>query len=89
MRNLIKRIFNLAEPDKCRHKFGEIKAGYQYCQLCGEAVLAPHPCTEFHDWDDGERVVVKNGSGADIGLRILQKCTQCGERKEFTMGGTD
>jgi hypothetical protein len=68
------------------HHFGAVQPdGYQYCQGCGRAVVAPktppNPCQ--HEWKLIERVTLSDYlTNQQTGtIRVLQ-CNKCGDMKD-------
>jgi uncharacterized OB-fold protein len=68
----------------CRHKYGEVKEGYQYCAKCGKAIAAPKRECE-HNWIEMD----KYGAGSVFNNNIhtyiyMMRCTKCGETKKIS-----
>lgn len=61
----------------CKHKFGEIRAGYQYCVKCGKAI--PIACN--HTWKIYSASELIRGDKAVVGQSIVLQCSRCGEMK--------
>ena len=58
-----------------RHKYGKIENGYQYCQNCGKAIIAP--CNHKYYLIKEIRM---NGMGwTDDYIIIMSRCSICGE----------
>ena len=58
---------------KCRHKYGRVqKDGYQYCEKCGRAEIAP--CK--HKWFEREVMGLKYW-GSPSGKIIVFECLTC------------
>lgn len=61
----------------CKHKFGEIRDGYQYCVKCGKAV--PVACN--HMWKIFEQYELVRNNRPVVGNHIILQCSRCGEMK--------
>jgi hypothetical protein len=68
---------------RCRHKFGKVENGYQYCLKCGRMIVAP--CS--HKWEDIERVNVSMWKNI-TGYIIVQCCSLCTEIRQVHIGET-
>lgn len=71
---------------KCKHKFGPIDGGYQYCKECGIATLVPVPppppppeCQ--HTWQTYGTVDKQNAFGGCIQQKLILQCEHCGDIK--------
>lgn len=66
----------------CKHKYGEVKDSYQYCEKCGSAKAAPEvDCS--HQWVQLDRFEVSNIINKNItGHIYVLNCTKCGDIKE-------
>ena len=67
---------------RCRHVYGTVSAGYQYCTQCGAARTVP--CQ--HQWTtvkDG--TYARPGTGVKYATWYLQRCQLCGalDEKKF------
>ena len=67
----------------CRHKFGKVEDGYQYCEKCGKAFVVS--CS--HRWQSVQEVIMKQW-GVPSGKIIVQQCTRCGEIQKIDVGDT-
>ena len=70
----------------CRHKYGKIEDGYQYCEKCGRAISAPaRVCS--HEWVAHDRT--KNmspwGDGACSDIITTLQCKLCGTMKNHSV----
>jgi hypothetical protein len=72
-----------------RHKFGEIKDGYQYCEKCGLAKLAPIPLCQheykvieryesFEIYSPKDPLQFYTGPNKPI-IVYVSECTKCGD----------
>jgi len=68
----------------CKHKFGKIEDGYQYCERCGKAIVAP--CA--HQWNLIQEATMK-WFGTPTGKIIVQQCSRCGEIRKTDIGQTN
>ena len=59
-----------------RHKWGEVKEGFQRCEICG--VARPVPCS--HIWETKDEYRTSIGSRV-ISVDIIQRCKHCGTLK--------
>jgi hypothetical protein len=60
----------------CKHVFGEIKDGYQYCTKCNKAIIVE--CS--HSWetiDNLESFILGNLTS----IIYIQRCKKCGKIK--------
>ena len=63
----------------CKHIFGEIKDGYQYCKKCNKAVSVDnHKCE--HIWEKVKTIERYNWDNLS-GVVYVLKCKKCGEIK--------
>jgi hypothetical protein len=64
---------------RCKHKYGKVqKDGYQYCESCGKAIVAP--CK--HDWQRIKEIELEH-FGQKSGHIFVDECSKCHEiRKE-------
>jgi len=79
MINFLNKIFG------CSHIYGMVqKDGYQYCEYCGKAILAPRFETCLHKWENIDTFSSTNRlSGNVYKITYVLKCVHCGEiRKE-------
>lgn len=78
MFNFIKKIFG------CNHVYGEVHPdGYQYCKLCGRAILAPHEERCIHKWENVKTFNTTNTyTGNVIKITYVLRCVRCGEMKK-------
>lgn len=66
----------------CFHKYGPIEGVYQYCSKCGKAILMP--CD--HEWELYDTLTTfmqYDNTKINNGKVFIQKCSKCGEMKEF------
>ncbi len=66
----------------CKHKYGDVKEGYQYCKKCGKAICAPENSC-IHKWEEIRRLEINNPYGSiPLGDIYVLKCNKCGEIKK-------
>jgi len=65
----------------CKHKFGEVKNGYQYCEKCGKAIVVS--CS--HKWETEDILQRDNAINDFVGLVYILKCSKCGEIKKINI----
>lgn len=70
----------------CKHKYGKIDNGYQYCEKCGKAIVAP--CA--HKWkilQEIHRYPYSFGEKGDIpsGIVKIFICERCGITRKETI----
>ena len=71
------RLFR-RQDDDCKHFWGPIEDGYQYCKNCGLAQEVP--CR--HKWEVESDNTISNAlSNNTIGKETTYKCTECTQRK--------
>ena len=77
MFDFIKRLFG------CRHIYGPVQSdGYQYCKLCGRAIIAPRNEVCNHKWETERIMTTSNAyTGNVIKYTYILKCSRCGEMK--------
>lgn len=63
----------------CKHKYGKVEDGYQYCEKCGKAITAPlRQCN--HKWVELTQYTVSNIVGHNVtGNIYIMRCEHCGE----------
>ena len=69
---------------ECKHKYGKVEDGFQYCEKCGKAIPAPEKICS-HNWTE----VAKFGFGpawADYTSHFdyIMKCSHCGDMKKIS-----
>lgn len=73
------------EDAGCDHAhWGEIKDGYQYCQGCGIAILAPQPTCQQHKSELISEIEITDPNNAEelIEVVYVSRCENCGEITE-------
>lgn len=67
----------------CRHKWGEIRDGYQYCKKCGKAILVP--CN--HQWTiiQNNELYDYRSSTMPVYLEKVLQCSKCGSIKKLSV----
>ena len=68
----------------CRHKYGTVKDGHQYCDKCGKAVSAPERICG-HEWTKKESYKERMApllGGRLTGLINIMECNHCGKMKK-------
>lgn len=66
----------------CKHKYGKIEDGYQYCEKCGLARPAPpreceHKWVKHTEFEGGN--ILSNHISSHI---YVMSCSNCGEIKQ-------
>ena len=67
------------------HKWGKVEDNYQYCTVCGKARPVPPPACN-HVWEVVKEINLIDGmwgSRLITGKAFIQRCTICGEMKEY------
>lgn len=63
----------------CKHKFGEIKEGYQYCSKCGIAKVVD--CN--HVWEERDKTTLvdnmRSANPSTLGWSYIDRCKKCGK----------
>lgn len=69
----------------CKHKFGGIKDGYQFCAKCNKAVpVDPLRCQ--HKWDVLSEFTTTSVFNLNICDHVyMMKCSNCGALKKFSL----
>ena len=65
----------------CNHKLGKVENdGYQYCDKCGKASIAPcnHDWEKMHDLESTSRLM----NTGPIAFIYIHKCRKCSEIKK-------
>lgn len=79
MINYIKSLINRKRAEKnCSHVFGKVDKGYQYCEKCGIAILAPEFVCKQHKLvllDKYQRSMW----GQPKSVIYVSRCVNCGE----------
>lgn len=69
---------------ECEHKFGTVqKDGYQYCEKCGKAILAP--CK--HDWKAHSSYTLVQWGSVATGRILVYECQKCKAIRKESIGG--
>lgn len=79
MISIFKKIFG------CNHIYGMVQSdGYQYCEYCGKAILAPRFETCLHKWENINTYSTSSRlTGNVIKITYVLRCVHCGDiRKE-------
>jgi hypothetical protein len=72
--------------EECKHQWGPITNGYQYCAKCNLAKATPVITCE-HDWQVEKENRIQRpsftikGELNTIGSEIMYKCSKCSQRK--------
>lgn len=70
----------------CRHKYGKIDDGFQYCEKCGVALVAPTKECQ-HVWEQIDELRHQNSLTGKIFKRTwILRCKKCGEMKQESTG---
>lgn len=68
---------------QCKHKYGEVKDGFQYCEKCGKAISAPAKVCS-HNWVNVNTFTVGTVFNANISSYLyVMRCTNCGNMKKI------
>lgn len=62
---------------ECKHKFGKIKDGYQYCKLCNKA--EPVECN--HKWVKIDEIRKVDSFFGSLEITYILQCKECGDIK--------
>lgn len=72
----------------CKHKFGKIEDGYQYCTKCGKAKAAPFRECE-HKWEIINQFSIQITDNWTNGILYICQCTKCGDIKKNKIKSAD
>lgn len=67
----------------CKHKYGKIDDGYQYCIKCNKAIVVP--CKHKYNRIEAYRIVTTSSMGRREGTEYTSECTKCGDIKVTTI----
>lgn len=68
----------------CKHKYGKVDDGFQYCEKCGKAESAPEK-TCSHKWEEFTTLTVSNRfTHHTMEYIYVMKCSVCGEMKKIS-----
>lgn len=63
---------------RCKHKFGRIEDGYQYCEKCGKAFAVERPECKC-SWEEIEHYTITNTvMGNTLTHIYVLRCKYCG-----------
>lgn len=75
----IKLFLNRKRAEKnCEHVFGKVENGYQYCEKCGIAILAPKFVCEQHKLVLVDKIQ-RSMWGQPKDIIYVSRCVNCGE----------
>ena len=63
----------------CKHKYGKIEDGYQYCTKCNKAIVVP--CNHKYRRIDAQKVVKTSAMGRKESIEYTSECIKCGDIK--------
>ena len=72
----------------CSHKYGKIEDGYQYCEKCGKAIVAPliKPAPCVHKWKEFSTIKQRGPWDGDYRQTgWMFRCELCGEMKKVSI----
>ena len=71
----------------CKHKWGKVEEGYQYCEKCGKARAAPEKICSHH-WVEMDSYKLSNIFSRDRdsfnSVTYIMRCSGCGEMKNYS-----
>jgi hypothetical protein len=63
----------------CKHKFGKIEEGYQYCKICNKA--EPIECNHQYEIIDEQHHMIGSIFSSRIEISYICRCVYCGDIK--------
>lgn len=65
---------------RCKHKYGKIEDGFQYCEKCGKAISAPARICS-HKYQNKDQLKRTNRFGGSSFVYVMA-CAHCGDIKK-------